>query len=74
MNKYIYRLSMLRLLWPPGMLKKSHQFMLPKMGLVFPKVIMPEKRFKLFPTESKKRYPVSEIYSWCVCMYVCMYE
>ena len=58
------RLCTLRSLWPFCGEKFSNQFLLPKMGLIFPKLIMPEKRIKLFPSKTRKRYKISEINSW----------
>ena len=58
------RSGMLRCFWPFSGIRLNEQFILPRMGLVFPPLIMPEIRYKLFPSRGRKRYKVSEIYSW----------
>lgn len=58
------RYCLLKVFWPFGGTKLSHQYLLPRCGLIFPKLIMPEKRFKLFPSKGRKRYKISEIMSW----------
>ena len=58
------RFGALRTFWPLGGRKASHQFMIPNMDLIYPTLIMPEKRFLLFPSKSRKRYKISEILSW----------
>ena len=58
------RFGALRTFWSFGRKKLSEQFMLPKMDLIYPSLIMPEKRFLLFPSISQKRFKISEILSW----------
>ena len=58
------RSGMLRCLWPFTGIRLSEQFILPRMGLMFPPLIMPEIRYKLFPSRGRRRYKISEIYGW----------
>ena len=58
------RFGALRTFWSFGRKKLSERFMLPKMDLIYPTLIMPEKRFLLFPSISQKRYKIGEILSW----------
>ena len=58
------RYGMFRCFLPFTGIHLNEQFILPKIGLVFPPLIMPEIRYKLFPSRGRKRYKISEIYGW----------
>jgi hypothetical protein len=54
----------MRLLWPPGPCRLSHQFIFPRLGLVVPGIEMPKKRIRLFPSRKKESYTHATIAGW----------
>ena len=58
------RFHMLKILWPPSVSKLSQQFVFPRMGIIFPKLVLPLRRFYLFPKHSKRRFSMNEILGW----------
>lgn len=58
------RIGMLKLLCPPGPFRFSHQFLFSRLGAVIPRLAIPPKRYKLWPSVEKRGYTTAEILSF----------
>lgn len=58
------KIEITRLLFPPGPMRVSHNYSLPRVGFITPALELPEKRYKLFPSRTKEAYTLGEILKW----------